>query len=239
MDVPTRPHDALAQDTRARLFSLLDELRRPASTEELAVTLGLHPNGVRLHLERLSEAGLVTRERERRPRGRPRDTWAISPDAQPGGDPPSAYRDLGRWLVRTLVKGKAPVRNAEATGRQIGRELASADSEEAPLELRFRRALVALGFQPHGELVSEDRLTYHLGNCPYRDAVAERPQVVCGLHRGITRGLLDAIDPKTRLTGFVPHDPYTAGCLIHLRGPIAAEAGQEHGHAHTAEGRTP
>ena len=193
---------------------------------------------MRVHLERLRDAGLVTRERERRPRGRPRDTWAISPDAQPGGDPPSAYRDLGRWLVRALVNGKAPVRNAEATGRQIGRELASEDSD-APLEQRFRSALVALGFQPHGELVSEERLTYHLGNCPYRDAVAERPQIVCGLHRGITRGLLDAIDPKTKLSGFVPHDPYAAGCLIHLRGPMAAEVMQEHGLSDAVEDRTP
>jgi predicted ArsR family transcriptional regulator len=174
VNVPTRPHDALAQDTRARLFSLLGELRRPASTEELADTLGLHPSGVRVHLERLRDAGLVTRERERRPRGRPRDTWAISPDAQLGGDPPSAYRDLGRWLVRALANAKAPVRTAEATGRQIGRELASADGE-APPEQRFRSALVALGFQPHGEVVAEVRLTYRLGNCPYRDAVAERP----------------------------------------------------------------
>jgi predicted transcriptional regulator len=35
---------------------------------------------VRLHLERLVEAGLVVRERERQARGRPRDTWSISPD---------------------------------------------------------------------------------------------------------------------------------------------------------------
>jgi len=45
--------------------------------------------------------------------------------------------------------------------------------------------------------------------------------VVCGLHRGITRGLLDVIDPSTRLVGFVPKDPDVAGCLIETRGPIA------------------
>src|SRR6185437_14917711 len=100
MDVPNRPGDALAQPTRARLFALLGDIRRPATTEELAERLGLHPNGVRVHLDRLAGAGLVTRTRERRARGRPRDTWAISPDAQPGGDPPTAYADLVRWLVR-------------------------------------------------------------------------------------------------------------------------------------------
>jgi predicted ArsR family transcriptional regulator len=47
MDLPTGPTGALAQPTRAELFRLLDELHRPAGTEELADRLGLHRNGVR------------------------------------------------------------------------------------------------------------------------------------------------------------------------------------------------
>ena len=226
MDVPTRPGDVLAQPARARLFALLGELRRPAHTEELAEHLGLHPNGVRTHLERLQDAGLVLRERERLARGRPRDTWVISPDAQPGGDPPTAYADLGRWLVRVITAAKTRVRDVEATGRQIGRELAPRDSD-ASREQQMHDVLVALGFQPNRELGPGDRLTYRLGNCPYRETVRERPQLVCGLHRGITRGLLDAIDPQTKLAGFVPKDPYAAGCLIELRGPLAVEAAEQ------------
>ena len=56
MDLPTRPHDALAQPTRAQLFTVLSDLRRSASTDELAERLALHPNGVRVHLDRLREA---------------------------------------------------------------------------------------------------------------------------------------------------------------------------------------
>src|SRR6185312_9306818 len=115
MDVPTRPGDVLSQPTRARLFALLNDLQRPASTEELAQELGLHPNGIRMHLERMHEVGLVLRERERRTRGRPRDAWAISPEAQPGGDPPTGYAELSRWLVRSLATGSARVRDVEAT----------------------------------------------------------------------------------------------------------------------------
>src|SRR3954452_690554 len=95
MDVPRAADDALAQPTRARLFALLGELRRPTGTEELAERLDLHPNGIRAHMERLLEAGLVVRERSRQTRGRPRDMWLISPDARPGGDPPTAYTELG------------------------------------------------------------------------------------------------------------------------------------------------
>lgn len=222
VDLPTRPGDALAQPTRARLFALLSELRRPAATEELAQRLDMHPNGVRTHLERLQDGGLVRRERERLSRGRPRDTWVISPDAQPGGDPPTGYAQLARWLVRSLANGRTRVRDVEATGRQIGRELATPDHDDG--EQQLHDVLASLGFQPEREPVAGDRLTYRLGNCPYRDAVRERQPLVCGLHRGLTRGMLDTIDPKTKLVAFDPKDPDAAGCLIELRGRMAAQA---------------
>src|ERR1035441_7629299 len=91
------PDDALPQPTRARLFALLAQLGRPAGTVELAEQLGLHPNGVRLHLERLQRDGLLVREGESQSRGRPRDSWKIAPDAHPGGRAPQAYED-GIWL---------------------------------------------------------------------------------------------------------------------------------------------
>lgn len=147
MDIPTRPGDALAQPTRARLFATLNDLRRPASTEELAAELGLHPNGVRTHLERLQEAALVLRERERQARGRPRDAWTISPDAQPGGDPPTGDAELAKWLVRSLAAGSTRVRDVEAMGRRIGRELAEAGADGEP-EQRMHDLLVAWGSSP-------------------------------------------------------------------------------------------
>lgn len=222
MDVPKIPGDVLAQPTRARLFARLGELRRAASTDELASELGLHRNGVRMHLDRLADAGLVVRERERRPQGRPRDAWSINPDAQPGGDPPTAYTDLSRWLARSMSAGKTRVRDVEAAGREIGRELAA----EGPASTAegIGDVLGALGFQPTSKIDREGTLTYTLANCPYRDAVRENQPVVCALHRGLTRGLLDEMSPRTKLAGFVPKDPYTAGCLIQLKGPLADEA---------------
>jgi hypothetical protein len=54
--------------------------------------------------------------------------------------------------------------------------------------------------------------------------VRENEPVVCTLHKGITRGLLDVLEPNVRLAGFVPHDPDEAGCLIELRGLTRAPA---------------
>lgn len=222
MDAPLPAGDALAQPTRARLFALLGELRRPAGAEELAERLALHPNGVRTHLERLSEAGLVQRERMRRGRGRPRDMWSIAPEAAPGGRPPTAYADLGRWLARVIAPGTTSLRRVEAAGREIGRELAP-ERGAGSAEETIHATLVSLGFQPKREVDRRGTLTYRLCNCPYRNAVRENQPVVCTLHRGMTRGLLDAVAPTTKLAGFVPRDPVTAGCLIELRGELADE----------------
>ncbi len=80
-----------------------------------------------------------------------------------------------------------------------------------------------MGFQPLRRLDSDRTLTYELVNCPYRDAVREEQAVVCGLHRGLTRGLLDVLSSETELVGFVPKDPDSAGCLIQVRAPLANE----------------
>lgn len=222
MDLPARSDDVLGQRTRAELFDALTEFRRPAGTEELAERLALHPNGVRLHLERLMEAGLVERERVRQARGRPRDMWSVATDAAPGGRPPSAYADLGRWLARAMSPGRSTnLRGVESTGREIGRTLAPQGGDSSAEE-KLRAALLSLGFQPKREAAEPGKLTYRLGNCPYRQAVRENQQVVCMLHRGITRGLLDELAPETELLAFIPHDPDDAGCLIELGGELAA-----------------
>jgi predicted ArsR family transcriptional regulator len=216
MDLPTDPDDMLAQPTRARLFGLLAEVKRPASAEELAEQLGLHPNGVRVHLGRLHEAGLVVRGRLSQQRGRPRHGWSIAPDAQPGGDPPHAYEDLGRWLARAIPPSKARLRDVERAGREIGRKLAPRGGGSA--REAMQSTLTALGFQPRLELREGGGACYCLANCPYRDAVRENQQLICTLHRGLTRGLLDELAPKARLAGFVARDPYEAGCLIEIEG---------------------
>lgn len=218
MDFPfaTAPDDVLAQPTRARLFALLTELKRPARTVELAERLRLHPNGVRIHLERMSQAGLVERAQVRRQRGRPPDAWRVAVGARPGGEAPRAYRDLGRWLARALRPGARGATGIETTGREIGRELAPEGA--AGMAEAFEISLTALGFQPAVTADAAGRITFCLGNCPYRDAVRENQLAICALHKGITRGLLEVIAPEAKLVGFVPHDPDAAGCTIEVRG---------------------
>jgi predicted ArsR family transcriptional regulator len=109
VDLPLpRPDDPLAQPTRARLFALLVALRRPATTDELAERLGRHPNGVRVHLDRLLSAGLLVRTRVPASRGQPRDRWSVHPDAEPG-DPERVCFALGSCPYRDAVHDNQPV----------------------------------------------------------------------------------------------------------------------------------
>lgn len=216
-DMPDGPGDALAQPTRARLFRLLASYGRPVGSGKLAGELGLHPSGVRVHLERLRLAGLVSREPVAQTRGRPRYGWQITPDARPGTEPPDAYRQLARLLARSIPARPARLREVEGAGRELGRELVSG-SDRSPAEETMGRTLTALGFAPQRERESAARVVFKLHNCPYREAVRDNQPVVCALHRGVTRGLLDELAPSARLTGFVPHDPDRAGCLIEVKG---------------------
>lgn len=218
MDLPPA-EGALAQPTRARIFELVVSSRSPVDTETLAGELGLHPNGVRRHLDRLEAAGLLSRSRLRVGQGRPRDAWSLAPGASPAGERPRAYADLARWLARAIPAGRNRLREVERAGREIGRELAPA-SEGDPVEA-FVRVVAALGFQPALER-GQDGFSCRLENCPYRDSARESAEVVCTLHRGITAGILAEVDPAASLVGFEPHDPDRAGCLVEVRGGAAA-----------------
>jgi predicted ArsR family transcriptional regulator len=216
MDLPGSSGDVLAQPTRARIFAWLVDHRAEVGTDELAGRLGLHPNGVRRHLERLRGAGLVERKRSRGRKGRPGDRWVVAPGAHPGGERPSGYVDLARWLARAIPAGPGRLREIERTGREIGRELAPPPVDDAVEG--FGQVVAALGFQPTLEAAGDGGFSCRLGNCPYRDSVRENQDVVCRLHRGMTVGLLEKLDPSAKLVRFEPRDPDRAGCLIDVAG---------------------
>jgi predicted ArsR family transcriptional regulator len=194
-------------------MTVLSELLRPATTQELAKRIGRHHNSVRLQLERLAEAGLLERRTVTQGRGRPRHEWAIAAGARPGGEAPEAHARLASWLARALSRPPG-LDEVEQVGREVGRELAP--SPARPVAEAMQDALAALGFAPRHERPAADRHRYVLRNCPYRVAVRVNQPAVCALHRGLTTGLLEGVAPTARLADFVPADPDEAGCLIEV-----------------------
>ena len=106
----------------------------------------------------------MSRVRVQGPRGRPAHAWMVAADARPGGQAPRAYRDVARWLARSLNARRMSLRGLEQTGREVGRELAP--SGAAPSVEAIEQVLAALGFAPYVQSRDEDRMTICLGNCP-------------------------------------------------------------------------
>lgn len=205
--------DPRTPSTRVRILAQLQAWRRAATTDELAAELGLHPNGVRVHLDGLRRAGLVDRRRVRHGAGRPRDHWTIDPQAAPDPRDPAPYAELGRWLTRVVRAGAAGAPDVAAIGRTIGRELAPMPSD-APPEQQLHDALAAMRFRPREVDGPPGEWGCRLDHCPYRNVAEGSDRLVCRLHRGITEGLLDVIAPGSALRTFVPHDPADAGCEV-------------------------
>lgn len=204
---------------------IIEELRSAdgawLGTAEIATRLDLHPNGVRVQLRRLAARGLVDRDQEHGAAGRPRDRWRLSTRAIAEADLPHVGWAMARSLARAIPATRGRLVEVEAAGADLGVELArglgSDDAEESD---HVRHALDAMGFEPSREETAGG-VRYRLMSCPYADVVRENPAVVCTLHKGIVRGVLEHLGTDGRITRFEPRDPAEAGCVIE----VAVDAG--------------
>lgn len=208
--------DPLAAPARARAFDYLAQIRRAADIDELANHLGLHPTGVRVHLAALERAGLVERRRVRGGRGRPRDRWVVSADANVV--PPGAHSQLAAWLAGALGDQATTPEALERHGRRLGRELAPDIPSGTPPVEAVGDALSAMGFRPACE-PRPGGADFALRTCPYREAVRAGGRGVCALHAGITRGLLEGLAGEAELTRFVAGAPDSGECRVEIRAP--------------------
>lgn len=187
-------------------------------TADLAERLGLHPNGVRVQLRRLAARGLVERDRAYGAAGRPPDRWRLSARAIAEADRPHVGWAMARSLARAIPATSARLTEIEAAGAELGAELArgvGVQPGEAPVDA-LEHALEAMGFAPDRDGDQAGTVRYRLMACPYADVVRENPAVVCTLHKGIIRGVLDQLGGGGSVTGFEPRDPRVAGCIVEV-----------------------
>lgn len=198
------------------MLALLQDGRGSPTANEVATSLGLHPNTARFHLEALAEAGLVVREREDRSApGRPKVHYVPASDAPLAGD--RNYRLLAEILTAHLSATAADPEAAAADagrtfGRLAARERSGATAAGAGSRTEATGAVVdtldAMGFdssvtpEPAGV-----RLDVH--RCPFLElahapAEAGGLSVVCAVHRGLMEGLLDETGSQLRVASLEP-----------------------------------
>lgn len=198
---------ALGDNTRYAIYLELARSPRPLTTADIADTLGLHPNTVRPHLERMRETGLLdVHVSARGDVGRPQHRYSIAADAPSLGFEPPTMPMLARMVLAMAARLQARPDDAEAVGREEGARRA-ARYRELPSTLE---ALVAdldqLGFDPlvtasadSGSDISpaggdEDAAALiTFAHCPFADLAEAHPDLVCGLHRGLVEGFVESM----------------------------------------------
>jgi predicted ArsR family transcriptional regulator len=185
---------ALGDNTRYAIYLDLARAGRPLATADISESLGLHPNTVRPHLERMREAGLLEVEVGGRGGiGRPQHRYSVSPTAPSLGLEPPTMPLLARMVLAMAARLDAGADDAEAVGCDEGARRADA-RRDSPSTLE---ALVAdldgLGFDPvvTADTADPDAAVIAFAHCPFGDLAAQHPELVCGLHRGVVAGFVD------------------------------------------------
>lgn len=193
----------LADGSRYAIYQEVARADEPMSTTAIAARLRLHPNTVRLHLEKLREVGLLEVSTDRHGSvGRPQHRWAVVDQAPSLGLEPSGFRLLAHLLAELATERPIDPDALAAVGRRRALTTSSRRTSRAePPRVACLRAvmdeLTDLGFDPSLDpdtpLDPElpcDLATISFTRCPFRELAVLYPDVVCELHRGLTEGIL-------------------------------------------------
>jgi predicted ArsR family transcriptional regulator len=184
---------ALGDNTRYAIYLELARSPRPLATAEIADTLGLHPNTVRPHLERMRDVGLLEVGAVAGGSvGRPQNRYQLAADAPSLGLESSAFPMLARMLIGVAELIGVDSDAAADVAAEEGRRLAGRVDAATPCLEATEAMLVGLGFDP--ERVGDDAgVVIAFSHCPFGELAESNPDLVCSLHRGLLTGFVGGV----------------------------------------------
>lgn len=202
-------------DILANLPTVRDEagLLPGLTAAELAEALGLHVTTVRFHLDQLVAGQLLDSEFRAGRVGRPRKVYRFRPGSMGEASSAEAYQALAELLAESW-EGDGhgmPLTPEQAGARWAASHTDAHTGDDTPARSvggwlgkvgRTVDMLHRWGYTPdlstsnHGHTVD---LT--LVDCPFMALAQSKPEIVCGVHRGLLRGAMDAVgEVETEVT---------------------------------------
>ena len=213
-------------DTLANLPPALDpESAAPTpaeglSAKELADRFGLHVTTMRFHLDQLVQAGLLTATFQRRESaGRPRKLYAVERGSLESVSSEQSFKMLSELLVESFHTDEhgRPLTPDEAGARwgrrRVGQERSNAGAPEPARTAgqwlgrigHMVDLLEEWGYLPEVSTSNHGRTAeVALHDCPFLSLAQENTAVVCGIHRGLIRGVLESLGEESTQVGLTP-----------------------------------
>lgn len=203
---------------RGRVLALLQDAGEAMTSVEVAGRLAMHANSARFHLEKLADEGLVGRERESRSTpGRPRLLYRAAASVPPAH---RSYRLLAEILTGALTDQLPdPATGAHDAGQAWGRALMPPTTAgRHPDDTEVIDTLVAsmdrVGFDSH-VVVEPQSLRVEVSHCPFLEVAEQHHEVVCSVHLGLMRGVLEQAGGSVTVERLEPLvEP--SRCIAHL-----------------------
>ncbi len=182
---------------RSRVLALLQDAGQPLTANDVATRLSIHPNTARFHLDALQADGLVVRTAEERSApGRPRALFAAAAESPLVAA--RSYQLLAEILASFLTERlPEPALDSERAGAAWGQYLVKPvppyhrSTEPEALDALVDR-LDEVGFESHIDQ-GDGSIQLAVTHCPFLEVADPHRDVVCALHLGMIRGLLDEI----------------------------------------------
>jgi hypothetical protein len=184
---------------------------------DIADCFGRKPKQVVSEAGALEEAGPARRRSELKRPGRGNLRYTVAMADADRADTQEAYLSLCRLLVAVLADGHDPGEAGRTAGMLIGKAARNNDPS-APDDtlVQLEKFLQSRGFMPK-QIGSTPETGFELGRCPYEQAALANPGLVCGLHRALAEGMLEALGGAFEVANLVARHPTTAGCRLELR----------------------
>lgn len=209
---------ALGDATRYRIFRYVADAGGSVGVADITAHAGINHNSVRQHLAKLCAADLVIEEAVRSGGpGRPALRYRPAPGSAALSGGTSPYEHLAVLLLEVL-EGRTPAEVGAAAGR---RAIPSVTGDADPLEV-LEAEMRRHGFPSHREDTGTS-VELVVSHCPLAAAATANSDIVCGLHQGMTQGMVDALGGGMLHVGLIRRDPRTGGCRIQLERPAVGD----------------
>lgn len=193
-----KTHSALSSPSRVALINELRTADGSVDAHQLSEVCGLHVTTVRFHLEALISAGLVgSTTAPSTGRGRPRLLYsAISQMSHASNE--DAYLQLARLMAQSWANNTqgTPAERAELAGREWAKSsIPEREPGERPLgqiASEVNALFTEIGFEPELQETPEG-VEFELHACPFGAIAAEHPEIVCNIHLGLMRGVMERL----------------------------------------------